>query len=93
MDKAKITISFEREWDDILGRRTFFGIDRRVTSSSRLPGKAIVGLVDHSHGVGLVRCKKCGGLRHDFPSAHSPQWRGGAIVDCVGDLVEGQQSR
>jgi hypothetical protein len=84
----KTTISFAAEWDAIFGRRTFFGIDRRVTSSSRLPGKAIAGVVDHSGGSKLVHCEKCGRLRHDLGGPHSPQMhRDGRVTDCVGDEV------
>lgn len=83
-----VTISHAAEWDSVFGHRTFFGADRRVTSSSRLPGKAIVGVVDHSRGSKLVRCPKCGVHRHNLGGPHAPLLqRDGRRTDCVGDEV------
>lgn len=56
---------------------------RRKTSNSRGPGQE--GTVQVRKG--LVRiCRKCKRLRFG-EGPHSPHWRAGVLVDCVGDEV------
>lgn len=35
----------------------------------------------------LIVCPKCGGKRLDLGGAHSPHFKAGVLVDCVGDEV------
>lgn len=77
------------EWDQHLGASV--GHSRRSTTSSRLPGREIVGTVAY-HLAGVVPCEACGHLRRASAHPHSVtiQRRGDRFmrVDCIGREVE-----
>ncbi|PZR07064.1 MAG: hypothetical protein DI536_28830 [Archangium gephyra] len=81
MNEAPITYGYAYEWTNLVPAER--GLSHRTTSSSRRPGKAIEGTVNYAVRS-IVRCPDCGGWRYDSPHPHSPHWRNGVQVDCIG---------
>lgn len=77
-------ITFASDWDAILPAEV--GLSHRSTTSSRLPGRRIEGVVSYRIAR-LVECLNCGGLRRISAGPHAPRYVDGRLVDCRGTGV------
>lgn len=73
--------------DDAAEAAAVVRLSHRNTTSSRRPGRAIEGTV-RTTAPRLVKCLDCGHHRYNLGGAHSPHWRDGVLVDCVGREVK-----
>lgn len=81
VDDRGVCTTYDREWLQLATTVA----SRRSTTSSRHPGRAMVGTVVTSRR-GLVRCV-CGGMRTPFDGPHSPVVVSvGTVRDCTGKL-------